>query len=115
MKNIFLSEGSNVVSLVKYFEYLQPQYAPYCLDYKSKRIKNITPCIKVDGEFFDLLTGKPVSVSENVLEWPVSVGTVFHYKNGKSLLISRSLSDRRLMLMEDFTFNPQSMVKYDVI
>ena len=115
MKNIFLSKGSNVVSLIEYFDYLQPQYAPYCLDYKSERIKNITPCVKADGKFFDLLTGKPVPVLKNTLEWPVSAGTVFHYKNGKSLLISRNLSDRRLMIMEDFTFNPQSMVKYDVI
>ncbi len=115
MKNIFLSKGSEVVSLVNYYEYLLPQYAPYCLDYKSQKIKDITPCIKTDGNFFDLLTGKPVSKTENTLEWPVSVGTAFRYKNGKSILISRSLSDRRLMIMEDFTFNPQSMIKYDVI
>lgn len=105
-----------VVCLIKLPVNLPLNKRPHLLDYKNPVIKEIIPCIQSGKKFRDIIHGKKVFANENTLVWNVSVGTVLNYQDGKKILLSRTIQSRELLLVDDnsFTFNPMSMVCYDV-
>ena len=111
-----LVSGSKVVCLIKLPKDLPLNRYPYVLDYKNPVISQIIPCIQTGNSFCDVRSGEKVSVDDNTLMWHVSIGTVFNYPDGRKVLLSRQIANRELLLVEDsaFTFNPLSMVCYDV-
>ena len=111
-----LNKDCVVVSLVKLPMGLSLQERPQLLDYKNPVIRKIIPCIKQGDKFTDLRTNKNVRVNDDILVWPVSVGTVFNYPDGESFLLSRRYADGKLLVLdhEHFTFNQLSMTDYTV-
>ena len=111
-----LMSGSTVVCLIKLPANLPLNRRPHLLDYNNPIINEIIPCIKSGKSFRDIRSGERVFVDDNTLIWHVSVGTVFNYQDGRKVLLSRTIKNRELLLVEDsaFTFNPLSMVCYNV-
>ena len=108
--------GSTVVCLIKLPVNLPLNRRPHLLDYNNPIISAIIPCIKSGESFRDIRSGEEVFADDNTLIWHVSVGTVFNYQDGRKILLSRTIKKRELLLVEDsaFTFNPLSMVCYNV-
>ena len=107
--------SGKVVCLIKLPKWLSLNRRPHLLDYKNPVIKEIIPCIQHEKNFLDIVQGKKVLIDDDTLIWPVSVGTVFNYPDRK-ILLSRTIQSRELLLIDgsSFTFNPMSMVCYDV-
>lgn len=111
-----INRDNKVVCLIRVRQNTPILRRPKVLDYKNPAIRQIIPCIKQGEKFFELRTRKSVTFDADTLEWPVSVGTVFAYKDGQNILISRKIMDHLLLVLtrEEFKFNPMSMVCYDV-
>ena len=105
-----------VVCLIKLPEGLSLLQYPKLLDYTNKHILKKTPCLQRGETFTDLRTGKEVKLARKMLVWPVSVGTVFEFCDGDRVLLSRTIADRKLVLIpkDEFKFNQYSMVRYAV-
>lgn len=105
-----------VVCLIKLPEGLSLLQFPKLLDYTNKHILKKIPCLQRGEKFTDLRTGKQVKLARKMLVWPVSVGTVFEYGDGDRVLLSRTIADRKLLLIpkKEFKFNQYSMVRYAV-
>ena len=108
--------SGKVVCLIKLPKWLSFNRRPHLLDYKNPVIKEIIPCIQHEKNFLDIVQGKKVLIDDDTLIWPVSVGTVFNYPDGRKILLSRTIKSRELLLIDgsSFTFNPMSMVCYNV-
>lgn len=91
------------------------QYPGY-YEYKHPSVRGICPCLKVNGVYKDLRTGKIVEKTGDTLEWSETPGTVFQYPDGYETLISRRISDRKVIIVDDqeFSFNNRSMVRIHV-
>ncbi len=111
-----LNKDCEVVSLIKLPIGLSLLRRPKLLDYTHPAIQKIIPCIKQGDKFTDLRTNKSVKVTKDILVWPVSVGTVFQYGDGDRVLLSRTIADKKLVLIpkNEFKFNQYSMVRYAV-
>ena len=105
-----------VVCLIKLPEGLSLLQYPKLLDYTNKHILKKIPCVQRGETFTDLRTGKEVKLARKMLVWPVSVGTVFEFCDGDRVLLSRTIADRKLVLIpkDEFKFNQYSMVRYAV-
>ena len=111
-----IKSDEKVVCLIKLPKWLSLNRRPHLLDYKNPVIKEIIPCIQHGKNFRDIVQGRKVLIDDDTLVWPVSVGTVFSYHDGRRVLLSRTIKSRELLLIDSssFTFNPMSMVCYDV-
>ena len=89
-----------VVALVQVPDYLPYNRRPHLLDYANENIKHIIPCVKVDGQYFDLRSNKKVERDESMEEWLVFTGTVFQYPDGKMFLVSRRYANQQLIILE---------------
>lgn len=105
-----------VVCLIRLPEGLSLLQFPKLLDYNNKHILGKIPCLQRGETFTDLRTGKHVKLARKMLVWPVSVGTMFEYGDGYRVLLSRTIADRKLVLIpkDEFKFNQYSMVRYAV-
>ena len=104
--------NGNVVNLVTYGPVLNMTSIPNVGDYGHWNIRSMTPCVKKNGKYVDIRTNAVVPDPTNKQEWPLLVGAVIQYSDGKKFLLSRSISgDRPLLLMkiDDAEFNPASM------
>lgn len=104
-----------VVCVITLPEGLSLLQFPKLLDYNNKHILKKIPCLQRGETFTDLRSGKTV-LAPKMLVWPVSVGTVFEYGDGDRVLLSRTIADRKLVLIpkNEFKFNQYSMVRYAV-
>lgn len=105
-----------VVCLIRLPEGLSLLQFPKLLDYNNKRILEKIPCLQRGETFTDLRSGKKVKLARKMLIWPVSTGTVFEYGDGDRVLLSRTIAERKLVLIpkNEFKFNQLSMVRYAV-
>src|SRR5574344_1995763 len=95
-----LDINASFVCLILYPLYLPAYLIPSLLDYNNRYIRKIIPCIKNGEEYRDFRTGNIVKLTENTLEWPVSTGTVFSYKDGFKVLLSRWFRNNKKVLFE---------------
>lgn len=78
---------------------------PQVGDFKHWNVKKAIPCVVVNNEYLDLRTGEPVAKPANSTVWPLLIGTVITYPDGKRILLSRSC-DRHDLLLIDVTDQP---------
>lgn len=104
-----------VVFVVKLAEGLPLLWHPQLYDYKNKWIKHLIPCFERKGKFFDIRSKKEVVLNKDCQIWrPVMVGKLLRYKD-KDILVSRELfGERKLLLLEDYRFNPMTMTMVNV-
>lgn len=105
-----------VVCVITLPEGLSLLQFPKLLDYNNKHILKKIPCLQRGETFTDLRSGKKVKLARKMLVWPVSIGTVFEYGDGDRVLLSRTIADKKLVLIpkNEFKFNQISMVRYAV-
>lgn len=117
MDTKILPSTAQIVSLIKISKPLFPNQIPGCLEYDHPLVIGVTPCIKQDGFYVDLRTGKKVTLLPDMLEWPVFVGTVFQYPDEKKLLVSRKAgkTGEIILLDDEFKYSPQTMVLHHVV
>ena len=116
-ENILNKEGVEIVTVVTMKRCWEHAFYSSMLDYGSKKVKKMEPCAVVDGKYFRIKDGEEVALNpENMGIWPVSMGTVFSWPDGEHVLLSRKIANHRQFLMpkEEFTFNPKTMVRYNV-
>ena len=114
MKKIF---ADTVVNIIDFNSAMIFMREPHYGEYGNEAITKTTPCRLHNGHYFDLRTGQEVKPREGACIWNVMPGTVFRYKDGEMILITRFIGDRSLgygkISAQDF--NPKSMVLRDII
>ena len=101
------------VVLVELPKYLDVFYHPKVGDYNNPYIRRIIPCTVENGEYTAWEDGKKVKKNSQMSVWNLFVGTMFRFKNGREVLITRDFLGNTF-LTDNVKFNPFSMVRYDV-
>ena len=114
MKKIF---SDTVVNVINFNSAMLFNREPHYCDYGNPAITKTTPCRVHNGRYFDLKTGQEVIPSKNACMWKVLPGTVFRYKDGEMILITRFIEDRSLGYgsISPKDFNPLSMVLHNIV
>lgn len=116
-KKFLNREGIEVVAVVTMRYGQEHNLITEMFCYSSPKVKSVEPCARVDGRYYRLKDGQEITINpKNMGTWPVSVGTVFSWADGEQVLLSRRIDNQKQFLLpkKAFTFNPQSMVRYDV-
>lgn len=103
MKNKIIT--GKIVTIVTYPEYLSVLEVPHFGEYDNPRITKLTPCIKNNGKYCDLRTGREVKRSKNTQEWLNLSGTVFRYADGHNVLISKKLDGSETFIAKEIVEN----------
>lgn len=113
-----LNKDCKVVCLVRIAQWCPFHKRPRIWEYDNPAVLNVTPCVKQGSTYVDLRTREETEPSQDMEVWPVFTGTVFNYKDGESLLLSRMIADRKLVVLslkkDEFKKNPLSMVERTV-
>lgn len=111
MEKIKVLRGT-VVTLIQIPEYTPVLQRPKIAEYDNPYIQGMIPCEKRDGKYFDLRTGVEVMKNSNTLEWTNLTGTLFSYRDGQNVLLSRRFADNKIMLfsVKEQEINKQSMI-----
>lgn len=100
------------VVLVEVPKYLDVFHLPKIGDYNNPYIRKIIPCTVENGVYKSWEDGKRITKNSQMQEWSLFVGTMFRFKNGREVLITRDFSGNTF-LASGIKFNPSSMVRYN--
>ena len=88
-------------------------------DYNSPFIKRVRPAVREGDKYHDLLTGAPITLSDNDYVWDLGVGDVLQYPDGRQYLINRKAMPTRDVILQrndegNWKYRPSCMVLHVV-